>query len=148
MEHRGGSFAKADTDGRQEPNVGDTIQWESNGVLRLEKPGKVRAKQEHEGMWWVFVEGSETGIPMNETLVLERASQEIKVDRLAPTLALSPGQDSKMMAVLPSEREWLRGPLSKDVSYRLIVSGDLGSRELGKLIKLLEAQKLVLDDDE
>lgn len=46
------------------------------------------------------------------------------------------------------EREWLRGPLSKQVSYRLVVSGDMGSREIGKLIKLLEAQKAVLEDDD
>jgi hypothetical protein len=48
-----------------------------------------------------------------------------------------------------NEREWLRGPLSKEASYRLIVSGDLGPKEIGKLIKLLEAQQAVLlDDDE
>ncbi|WP_341207573.1 hypothetical protein [uncultured Sphingomonas sp.] len=46
------------------------------------------------------------------------------------------------------EREWLRGPLSRTASYRLIVSGDMGPREIGKLIKLLEAQKAVLDDEE
>lgn len=46
------------------------------------------------------------------------------------------------------EREWLRGPLSKDVSYRLIVNGDVGPKEIGKLIKLLQAQKAVLDDDD
>lgn len=46
------------------------------------------------------------------------------------------------------EREWLRGPLSKATSYRLLVNGELGPREIGKLIRLLEAQKAVLDDDE
>lgn len=50
--------------------------------------------------------------------------------------------------IVSSEREWLRGPLSRDVGYRLIVSGDMGAKELGKLIKLLEAQKAVLDDDD
>jgi hypothetical protein len=46
-----------------------------------------------------------------------------------------------------NEREWLRGFLSKTTAYRLIISGDMGSREIAKLIKLLEAQKAVLDDD-
>jgi hypothetical protein len=46
------------------------------------------------------------------------------------------------------EREWLRGPLSKDVSYRLVVAGDLGPKEIGKLIKLLKAQQSVLSDDD
>lgn len=47
-----------------------------------------------------------------------------------------------------TEREWLRGPLSREVSYRLIVSGDMGAKALGKLIKLLEAQRAVLEDDD
>lgn len=51
-------------------------------------------------------------------------------------------------AVASGEREWIRGPLARDVSYRLIVSGDLGPRELGKLIKVLEAQKAILEDDD
>ncbi len=46
------------------------------------------------------------------------------------------------------EREWLRGSLSKETSYRLIVPGDLGPKEIGKLIKILKAQKAVLSDDD
>lgn len=46
------------------------------------------------------------------------------------------------------EREWLRGPLSRGTSYRLMVSGDMGPRQLGKLIKLLQAQQAVLEDDD
>ena len=52
------------------------------------------------------------------------------------------------VTVSGGEREWLRGPLSREVSYRLIVNGDMGPKQIGKLIKLLEAQKAVLDDDE
>ena len=52
------------------------------------------------------------------------------------------------VSMAAGEKEWLRGTLSKTVSYRLIVSGELGAREIGKLIKLLEAQKAVLDDDD
>lgn len=46
------------------------------------------------------------------------------------------------------EREWLRGPLSRSTNYRLLVIGDMGPKEIGRLIKLLEAQKLVLEDDD
>lgn len=119
------------------PEVGDTIQWESGGVLKLEAPRRVRAIQED----WVFVEGSETGIPMSETTVMERAKA------LAPAPPVLP-ETSPIIRTSAAEREWLRGPLSKETNYRLIVTGELGSREIGKLIKLLEAQKLVLDDDE
>jgi len=48
--------------------VGDYIQWESNGTLQFDKPRQIRAIQEHDGVEWVFVKGSETGIPMNEAI--------------------------------------------------------------------------------
>lgn len=135
-----------------EPEIGDLVQWESGGVLRLEAPRRVRAKQEHEGSWWVFVEGSETGIPMEETSVVERGTeQRPSAIRTPPVLPVQPSAaDPQPVAAVQDEREWMRGTLSKDraVNYRLIVSGDLGSREIGKLIKLLEAQKLVLDEDD
>ena len=46
------------------------------------------------------------------------------------------------------EKEMLFGRLSKETSYRLLVSGELGAKEIGKLIKLLEAQMEVLQDDD
>ena len=45
------------------------------------------------------------------------------------------------------EHEYLRGLLSRDSRYRLLVSGDIGPKELGKMIKLLQAQKAILEDD-
>jgi hypothetical protein len=45
------------------------------------------------------------------------------------------------------EREYLRGVLSRDAGYRLLVSGDIGPKELGKMIKLLQAQKAILEDE-
>jgi hypothetical protein len=37
--------------------------------------------------------------------------------------------------------------LSKDIKYRLIVTGEMGPREISKLITILEAQKAALDGD-
>lgn len=51
--------------------VGDLIQWEVDGVLQLEQPLRVRLVQDDEQ--WIAVEGSETGIPMGEVIVQERA---------------------------------------------------------------------------
>lgn len=50
----------------------------------------------------------------------------------------------------PHEREWLRGALSKDMEtgFRILVTGDIGPKTVGKLIKFLEAQKALLEDDE
>jgi hypothetical protein len=120
----------------KKPEVGDLVQWEKDGTLRLEAPRRVRAIQDGELSSWIFLEGSDTGIPMGEITMVEKA-----VKPLVPPVLLEP----KLSA---SEREWLRGPLSKETSYRLFVTGELASRELGKLIKLLQAQKAVLEDDD
>lgn len=77
-------------------------------------------------------ENSET----NE-VIIEQKGMGQKPTASPPTLPVS-----------ASEREWLRGPLSKETFYRLIVTGNLGPNEIGKLIKLLQAQKDVLSDDE
>lgn len=126
--------------------IGDLVQWESGGVLHMETPRIVRAFQEHEGKAYAFVEGSESGIPMEE-LVLERkgAAPAVALPSTPPKLALPQLAE---ITTASNEKEWLRGPLSKGVSYRLIVSGEVGSKEIGKLIKLLAAQKLVLEDDD
>lgn len=58
-------------DSYQAIEIGDLIQWESNGTLRLEAPSRVRAVQEHGDQTWLFIEGSETAIPASEA-VLER----------------------------------------------------------------------------
>jgi len=54
--------------------VGDLIQWEANGQLQFEKPMRVRLVQVVDGVEYVAVEGSETGIPMSEVTVQERAA--------------------------------------------------------------------------
>ena len=100
----------------------------------------------------MFVEGSETGIPMEEVTVKERrasdAEQSKGLQKPSPTLPVSPLDWEIGYQAAPGEREWLRGPLSRTASYKLLVTGELGPKEIGKLIKLLEAQKAVLDDDD
>ncbi len=128
----------------QDIEIGDLVQWESNGALCFEKPRLVRAFQEHEGRTYAFVQDSDTGILMEELLLEKKGVGVIAPPAQPPRLAL---QSAEIVAT-PTEKEWLRGPLSKGVSYRLIVSGEVGSKEIGKLIKLLEAQKLVLEDDD
>ncbi len=129
-------------EGENNAEIGDLVQWESGGVLQLEQPKRVRAVEEHEGQTWVFIDGSQTGIPMSEVIVEGKGGQsDNQPPRVNPPTLPIPG-----VATSDSEREWLRGPLSRDISYRLLVSGDMGPKEIGKLIRLLEAQKLVLSD--
>ena len=48
---------------------------------------------------------------------------------------------------MEGERELTIGLLSKDASFRLIVSGPIGVREIERLIKKLELDKEILADD-
>jgi hypothetical protein len=122
--------------------VGDLVQVEINGAFQFDVPKRVRAVQEHNGHAWIFIDGSQTGIPMSQ------ATLEAKgIGPSVPSLPLIE-DEKELVRLLPEEREWLRGPLTKDVTYRLIVSGDIGPREIGKLIKLLTAQKDILSDDD
>lgn len=121
--------------------VGDLIQWESGGALQMEKPMRVR-EVSPDGQW-VAVEGSETGIPMGEVIVEERAPATVT----PPTFKLpATGTPEKE---LPGETEWMRSLVGRETKVRLLVSGgDMGAKEIGKLIKLLEAQRDVLADED
>jgi hypothetical protein len=66
--------------------VGDLVQAEINGALQLPAAKRVRAVQEHEGQTWVFVEGSETGIPMHQIIVEQKAENP---DPARPKIPLS-----------------------------------------------------------
>lgn len=68
--------------------VGDLIQWESDGILQLEKQTRVRWVSD-DGQW-VAVEGSDAGIPMSEVLVCERA---IEAPPSIPPAAFSKAQE-------------------------------------------------------
>lgn len=68
--------------------------------------------------------------------------------RETTSAAASSANDPTRAALGEDEREWARGSLSRETTYRLIVTGTFGPREIGKLIKLLEAHKAVLDDDD
>lgn len=68
-----------DKNGDEKPEkaaVGDLIQWEVDGTLKLEAPRRVRATQTHDGVEWVFVDGSETGIPMDQVVVEKKGEQQ------------------------------------------------------------------------
>lgn len=48
---------------------------------------------------------------------------------------------------MEGERELTTGLLSKDASFRLIVNGPVGVREIDMLIKKLQLDKAILADD-
>jgi hypothetical protein len=123
--------------------VGDFVQWESQGAFQFPEPLRVRLVTE-DGKW-VAVEGSETGIPMDQVIVQERPAQAETAN--PPKFALERGQWSDRPQ--DGETEWMRNHLGAETTVRILVRGALGPREIKKLVRLLEAQRAVLlDDDE
>jgi hypothetical protein len=122
-------------------NAGDLVQWTSGGVDQFETPRRVQSVHRRNGKEWAFVEGTNTGVPLSELTVVTPTSGTAS----RPSTTAPP--DPITVPSMTKEREYLRGVLSRDAGYRLLVSGDIGPKELGKMIKLLQAQKAILEDD-
>jgi hypothetical protein len=65
---------------------------------------------------------------------------------LPPAITRSPPRHTTGIALMDGERELTTGLLSKGASFRLIVSGRVGSREIERLIQKLELDKEILAD--
>ncbi|MCK0167053.1 hypothetical protein MWU52_05780 [Jannaschia sp. S6380] len=119
-------------------SVGDLIQWENQGALQLEKPRRVRAISA-DGLW-VAVEGSDTGIPMSQVIV------ETPAPPMPPQFP--PEQPAVAEAVPKGFSEWFRAKVGPDklVTINFKGEGEIGPKEIEKMIRVLEAQKLALED--
>lgn len=123
--------------GRVQPEaakVGDLIQWESQGVLHLPNPSRVRWVSEDGA--WVAVEGSSTGIPMSEVTIQERG-------------AASPPFIPPPALTTPSEEDVgnttdFRFKVGKGVVVRVSSPEELGVEEINRLVALLQAQAVAL----
>ena len=80
--------ATDENNGKPEIEVGDLVQVEINGTFALEQPVRVRAVQEHEGYLWVFVDGSETGIPMDQVVLEQKGVSDPKPAVTPPRLPI------------------------------------------------------------
>jgi hypothetical protein len=65
-----------------------------------------------------------------------------------PSPPLPPPADQRRVRVMEGERELTTGLLSKDSSFRLIVNGRIGVKEIEMLIKKLQLDKEILADEE
>jgi len=126
-------------------NTGDLVQWTSGGIDQFETPRRVQSVHRRDGKEWAFVQGTNTGVPLIELTVVPPKSGAPAPPSTTPSTTAP--SDPVALASMNEEREYLRGVLSRDASYRLLVSGDIGPKELGKMIKLLQAQKAILEDD-
>lgn len=76
-----------EVDRYEPPFVGDLVQWSPSGIDQFNPPARVRAVAP-EGDW-IFVDGSETGIPVNETVILKRAESARAAPPFLPLPAAS-----------------------------------------------------------
>ena len=126
-------------------DTGDLVQWTSGGVDQFETPRRVQSVHRRNGKEWAFVEGTNTGVPLSELTVVPPKSGAPAPPSTTPSTTAP--ADPIASPSTNKEHEYLRGVLSRDTSYRLLVSGDIGPKELGKMIKLLQAQKAILEDE-
>jgi hypothetical protein len=76
----------------------------------------------------------------------DAASAE-EIDPPERIVVRKPSPPRKGVTVMDDEREWTTGLLSKETSFRLIVSGPIGVREIDRLIRKLELDKEILADE-
>lgn len=81
---------------------------------------------------------------MNEVMVEEHGAPEKPTP---PSFPFGKAPE-RIITSAEGEAEWMRNKLGKATDIRLLVKGEMGPREIGRLIKLLEAQKAVLEDED
>lgn len=120
-------------------SIGDLIQWENQGVLQFETPRRVRWISDDGD--WLAVEGSETGIPMSQAIIEQAAPHK------PPTVPReTPSHETP--ANVAGFSEWFRAKVGADklVTINFKGEGEIGPKEIEKMIRVLEAQKLALED--
>jgi hypothetical protein len=80
--------AEASKDLKDPAKIGDLVQVEIGGSLQFEKPKRVRAIQEHGGKFWVFVDGHEAGVQMEQVHVVEGGKPSGDNNNVPPRLPL------------------------------------------------------------
>jgi len=78
----------------------------------------------------------------------ELGAVEDEEPSVRPSIKRAAPPPARGVAVMDGERELTTGLLSKDASFRLIVSGRIGVREIERLIKKLEFDKEILTDED
>ncbi len=79
----------SDDDGGEVPppldvKVGDLIQIEIDGELKLPRPAKIRGKTMRGGAEWVFIDGTESGFPLKQVILEQSAPHGTPSDFSSP----------------------------------------------------------------
>jgi hypothetical protein len=119
--------------------VGDFVQWVSNGVVQFPEPSRVRAVSEDGD--WAFVEGSKTGIPMSELEVLEQPKQQ---RRAPPSLPLPEEEPTVYDRADPRDKDRMKVVWEGSLIH---ISATVDKAGLARLRKKLDAMETLLSDD-
>jgi hypothetical protein len=115
------------------PQIGDYIQWESNGQIQFQEPRRIRALAQ-DGLW-AFVEGSDTGLPVGELIVVANVKVDKPIGQVAapdaqPQVAPKPvkSEGAPQFTAPPKMRSY-SWALSGDFSAKMELFGDAHSEE-------------------
>lgn len=128
--------------------VGSTIQWTSGGTDMFATPATVLSVSPDGN--WVFTDAGDTWVPRKEVTIVNTA-QNLDAPPPVPPELLAAREVVKRGNASYTGKEGQtvlsRGQL-KSGSFEVLVTGIVGAKEIGKIIKVLEAQKFILADDE
>jgi hypothetical protein len=110
------------------------IPQAADTVIRSYRETKTLVAEETGG----YIPDSPTYAETPEATMTTQATDFSQVRRSPPPSIIAAGN--------PGEKEFIRGQLPHDVSYRLMVSGEIGAKELAKIIRVLTLQKELLSD--
>jgi hypothetical protein len=51
--------------------IGDLIQIEINGALKYQRPEPIKDIQFHDDGFWVFIDSSKSGVPIDQVILIE-----------------------------------------------------------------------------
>lgn len=85
----------ADTLPPEDIKVGDFVQAEINGQIQFKQPKRVEVIEEHEGKFWIFVEGEKAAVEMSQ-VTLQPEPQNAGNPAVPPTRKLPETFDNEL----------------------------------------------------
>ncbi len=123
--------------------VGDLIQWEVDGVFKLPEPAVVRHVTPFAD--WVFIVGSETGIPMSEVIVQPQPNKPIQQPPILPIDRTAGSPPGIILEEPSSASNYMKITMDDDVLQ--IRCDNLDADGLRELRKKLEKYSEILELD-
>lgn len=122
------------------PRVGDTVRWESQGIVHFEDRRLLGLSDDGE---WAFVEGSQTGIPMSELQTVERVALTRNPPPPTPLELLRTGT---LVAKGSSEPDFVVKLGDGRIAVIEIKGGEAQARHLAKLARFIKLQEELLEE--